>query len=150
MTRLLIPVVFFVLLISAGAALLAIVVDDSRKASQSATWPVVRGTIMADGVEGAIALRGATYTYVADGILHKRTRTRFLAGNRWLIRAPARTFSEGQGITVYTHPANGLFSVLFTEYNPFVFLILLIPSILMIFIGGGGVWYVLSQQGRAR
>ena len=141
-----------------GAALLAYAVDDYRKAVDSLSWAPVEGTLMSDAIEGGVFLQGATYVYVVDGMIFESRRTRFYNNNRWwaqvegqlkMTQTPNRSaliLRQGQRVSVYSNPQRPAFSVLVQGVSVRGFLVLLIPCITLLFIGSGGLWFLLSRR----
>ena len=142
----LVQFIFFLLLTIIGAAGMAHAVDDYRKAADSLSWNAVEGTVLADGVEGGHTLRGASYVYVVNGTMYENSRTRSFNNNRWLSREPALSLRQGQAISVYAHPAMPSYSIVVRGVCAPGFFGLLLACLILLFIGAGGLWFVLLRR----
>lgn len=137
---------FYLALMGAGAAFMAVVTLDFRDATVAASWPTARATMLGPAVEGGVGLRGAAYVYVVDGQTRRGRRTRFLVNNRLMRPAPALRMQEGQTVEVAYSPRAPGRTVVQQGYDNGAFVGLILMSFLAMFIGGGGLWRLGTRQ----
>lgn len=139
-------VLFFSALALCGAMTVNFAVNDFHRGMTSATWPTVKATVMKEGIEGAMALRHASYRYYAQGALFEGNRVRVFTNNRLFSPAAPISVEAGEILSIRVNPANPAQSLVVPGASGFGFMIMIVLGGLLFFLGFGAALRTLREE----
>ncbi|WP_411818725.1 DUF3592 domain-containing protein [Hyphococcus sp. DH-69] len=115
-------------------------VHDFARARASMSWPTVEGIVLSKLDDERADIR---YVYSYDGMSYESTRERWLLTK--MPKGGAVDYNPGESVTVYVHPQEHSYAVLYPGGAGLLFVVCSVLSGLSIFFGIGGILWTLTN-----